>query len=148
MCSSDLKALGGTVARNAVTEIGWGEVEVMKNDEAAAWFGHVAPRFTSFHWHGETFSIPAGATRVLVNANCGNQAFAIGKHLGMQCHIEMTPEMIASWCESGAREIARSSDSPGVQQVDTIKAGVAERLPQMHTVADGVYARWIENLKR
>ena len=140
------KALGGTVARNAVAEIGWGEVGVMKNDEAAAWFGHVAPRFTSFHWHGETFSIPAGATRVLANVNCGNQAFAIGKHLGMQCHIEMTPEMIESWCVSGAAEIAGGA-SPAVQSVDSIKAQASRHLPALHAVADGVYDRWIRGLK-
>ena len=102
----------------------------------------------SFHWHGETFTIPPGAQKLLSSAHCANQAFALGPSLGMQCHIEMTPEMIASWCESGAREIARSSDSPGVQQVDTIKGEIAARLPPMHAVADGVYARWIENLKR
>jgi hypothetical protein len=65
----------------------------------------------------------------------------------MQCHIEMTPEMVDSWCESGAREIARSIDSPGVQQVAAIKTGLGPRLQALHAVADGVYARWIEGLK-
>jgi GMP synthase-like glutamine amidotransferase len=142
------KALGGTVSRNPVKEIGWGEVTPETSDVARRWFGHAGGAFMSFHWHGETFTIPPGAQKLLSSAYCANQAFALGPSLGMQCHIEMTPEMIASWCESGAREIARASDSPGVQQVDVIKAGIASRLPPMHAVADGVYARWIENLRR
>lgn len=141
------KALGGSVARNPVKEIGWGDVDVVDSGAAREWFGHAAPRFTSFHWHGETFTIPPGAQRVLTNAYCENQAFALGKHLGMQCHIEMTPEMIDSWCQSGAREIARSP-SPAVQSVDTIKAESGKRLDALHAVAEGAYERWIEGLAR
>jgi hypothetical protein len=142
------KALGGTVTANPVKEIGWGDVSLRAGAEAQRWFGHAGNTFRSFHWHGETFTIPPGAQQLLSSAYCANQAFALGPHLGMQCHIEMTPEMIASWCESGAREIARSSDSPGLQQAAEIHANLDERLRGLHAVADGVYARWIENLKR
>jgi GMP synthase-like glutamine amidotransferase len=140
-------ALGGSVSRNPVKEIGWGDVAVVDTPDARGWFGHAAPSFTSFHWHGETFTLPPGAARVLTNAYCENQAFALGPHLGMQCHIEMTPEMIESWCESGAREIARSK-SPAVQTVEAIKAAAAQRLAGLHAVADGVYDRWTAGLKR
>lgn len=142
------KALGGTVSRNPVKEIGWGEVSVAETVEAQRWFGHANPAFRSFHWHGETFTVPPGAQRLLSSAHCVNQAFSLGNSLGMQCHIEMTPEMIDSWCESGAREIARSSDSPGVQQAAEIKVDLDARLRGLHAVADGVYARWIEGVKR
>jgi len=142
------KALGGMVSRNAIKEIGWGDVTVVDDADAVRWFGHAAPAFRSFHWHGETFSIPPGARRLLSSTHCVHQAFALGNSLGMQCHIEMTAEMIDSWCESGAREIARSSDSPGVQQAAEIKVDLDQRLRGLHAVADGVYARWIEHLRR
>ena len=138
------KALGGTVSRNPVKEIGWGDVTVADDADAAHWFGHAVPAFRSFHWHGETFTIPPGARRLLSSTHCVNQAFSLGNSLGMQCHIEMTPQMIDSWCERGAREIARSSDSPGVDQAAEIKVDLDERLRGLHAVADGVYARWIE----
>jgi GMP synthase-like glutamine amidotransferase len=141
------RALGGGVSRNPVKEIGWGEVTVLDAPAARRWFGHVAPSFNSFHWHGEMFTIPPGADRVLANRYCENQAFAMGKHLGMQCHIEMTPEMIDIWCETGAGEISRSR-SPAVQPVADIKAGLEERLAALNAVADGVYARWVEGLAR
>jgi GMP synthase-like glutamine amidotransferase len=141
------KALGGSVGRNPVKEIGWGDVEAPGNATAQQWFGHSAPSFEAFHWHGETFTIPPGAERVLANRFCENQAFALGKHLGMQCHIEMTLEMIHLWCLTGAREIGRSK-SPAVQSVMAIKADLDRRLQALHRVADGVYARWIEGLER
>ena len=140
------KALGGTVSRNPVKEIGWGEIQVVDTPDARQWFGHAAPVFMSFHWHGETFTLPPGAARVLTNTYCENQAFALGPHLGMQCHIEMTPEMIDSWCESGAQEISQSP-SPAVQTIEEIKQDSERRLEKLHAVADGVYDRWTAGLK-
>ena len=141
------QALGGGVSRNPIKEIGWGEVAVMDTPVARQWFGHAVPSFISFHWHGETFALPPGAERVLANAHCENQAFAIGRHLAMQCHIEMTSEMIDTWCDTGAAEISRSK-SPAVQQVTSIKAGIGGRLAALNAVADGVYAHWIKGLVR
>ncbi len=139
------KALGGSVTRNRVQEIGWGEVQVLDNAPARSWFAHAAPAFMAFHWHGETFSIPPGAQAVLASAHCANQAFAVGPHLALQCHVEMTSEMIDQWCVSGAREIARAT-SPAVQSVAEIKAGMPALLPALHSAADGLYAEWIKGL--
>ena len=138
------KALGGVVTRNRVKEIGWGEVAVCAAPAAKDWLGD-ARSFIAFHWHGETFSLPPGAERVLTNANCENQAFALGKHFGMQCHVEMTPQMIDVWCATGAEEIA-ASDSPAVQSPAAIKGAVDVHLSALNRVADGIYARWLEGL--
>jgi GMP synthase-like glutamine amidotransferase len=139
------KALGGSVGRNPIKEIGWGEVAVPDTAAAHSWFGRAPQSFLSFHWHGETFTVPPGAERVLSNSYCENQAFALGKHLGMQCHIEMTHEMVDSWCESGADEISRSR-SPAVQPVAAIKTDLDRRLAALHQVADRVYDRWVTGL--
>jgi GMP synthase-like glutamine amidotransferase len=141
------KALGGVVTRNRVPEIGWGAVRVEDNGVARQWFGDAAA-FESFHWHGETFTIPPGATRVLSNEHCANQGFALGKHLGLQCHVEMTEEMVQAWCRDGAGEIEQGCASPGVQQVDEIKRDLASRIDQLHLVAGRVYDRWLEGLSR
>jgi GMP synthase-like glutamine amidotransferase len=141
------KALGGEVTRARVKEIGWGEVEVSDNVVAGAWFGTLAA-FESFHWHGETFSIPPGGTRVLGNAHCANQAFALGKHLGMQCHVEMTEDLIRAWCKGGADEIESAKDSPGVQSPARIEKNLAARVAALHTVADRIYDRWTEGLAK
>ena len=142
------KALGGIVGANPVKEIGWGEVRVTDADAARPWLGEAPAPVLAFHWHGETFSLPPGATRILGSEYCANQAFVLDdRHIAMQCHVEMTPELVASWCEHGAAEIA-ASDSPGVQAPETIRAGLGERTAQLHQVADKIYSRWIQGLRR
>ena len=138
------KALGAAITRNPIKEIGWGAVRVLDNPEARSWFGE-AREFDAFHWHGETFSIPSGAVRILESAHCANQAFALGKHLGMQCHVEMTPEMIRSWCKVGADEIA-GAESPAVQTPSEIGRDTPQRLAPMQAVADRLYGKWVAGL--
>jgi GMP synthase-like glutamine amidotransferase len=141
------KALGGEVTRARVKEIGWGEVEVADNGVAREWFGGLVA-FEAFHWHGEAFSIPPGGTRVLGNARCANQAFALGRHLGLQCHVEMTEELIRAWCKGGEKEIQASKESPGVQSPAKIEKGLAARVAALHAIADRIYDRWAEGLAK
>ena len=141
------KAFGGEVGANPVKEIGWGEVRVAPNQLAQEWLGEL-PAFESFHWHGETFSIPPGATRVLEGPHCANQAFALGRHFGMQCHVEMTEEMVELWLRGGADEIRAAASSPAVQKPEEIRRDLAARLQALHAVAERIYERWTEALPR
>ena len=141
------KAFGGAVRASAYKEIGWGEVRVADNGVAREWLGELQA-FETFQWHGETFSIPPGATRILENAHCANQAFALGKHLGLQCHVEMTEELIRVWARGGADEIRAAAASPAVQTPEQMTADVERRLQRLHEVADRLYDRWSEGLSR
>jgi GMP synthase-like glutamine amidotransferase len=141
------KAFGGMVRASPVKEIGWGEVRVAQNQLAREWLGDLAA-FESFHWHGEAFSIPPGGTRVLESAHCANQAFALGKHFGMQCHVEMTEELVRLWLRSGAGEIRDSAASPAVQKPEDIQRDLGARLEALHAVADRIYDRWTEGLSK
>ena len=140
------KALGGSVSRNPVKEMGWGRVRVEDNAVARQWFGPVR-EFLSFHWHGETFTIPQGAVRIAASDYCDNQAFVLGRHLGMQCHVEMTPEMIRKWYTDGADEIL-SSPGPAVQNARQMEVQIASRLADLNSVAKRLYDRWLEGLQR
>ncbi|MGE5639479.1 MAG: type 1 glutamine amidotransferase [Clostridia bacterium] len=141
------KALGGTVSGNPVREIGWGEVRACENAVARRWLGDIR-EFVAFHWHGETFAIPPGATRVLENGHCANQAFALGVHFGMQTHVEMTDDMVASWLRGGAEEMREHASSPGVQRPEEVTRDLAPRLDALHGVANRIYDRWTENLRK
>ena len=138
------KALGGVVGKNPVKEIGWGEVSVADNSAARGWFGELS-KFNSFHWHGEAFSLPNGATRVLSSPYCENQAFTLGLHLGMQCHVEMTEDMVKAWCQTGIEEIAGSS-GPAVQSAEDMQMELASRVSALNQVANRLYAKWISGL--
>jgi len=139
------RALGGVVSRNPVKEIGWGEVTVSDNDKARNWFGDVK-KFQAFHWHGETFTMPQGAIHLLSSPYCANQAYAIGNHLALQCHIEMTAETIKTWCSVGADEVEASSASPAVQSVSEMQGCMAVELPRMNKVANHLYSQWAKGL--
>ncbi len=139
------KALGGVVNRNPVKEIGWGEVAVSDNAVAREWFGDII-HFDSFHWHGETFSLPPGAAYLLSSVYCENQAYAIGKHLALQCHVEMTEYMIREWCAVGAAELESSKSSPAVQSAAVMLAQIPDKLPPLHDVASQLYRHWLQGL--
>jgi GMP synthase-like glutamine amidotransferase len=138
------KALGGKVTRNPVKEIGWGPVTIDPNPQARDWFGDTRG-FVSFHWHGETFTIPPGAVRIAASAYCANQAFALGNHLGMQCHVEMTPEMIRSWCRGWNKE-GVAGRSPSVQTPEDMQMDLGRKVDALNAVARRVYDRWIRGL--
>jgi GMP synthase-like glutamine amidotransferase len=137
------RAFGGTVGRNPVKEIGWGTVEATADAAAKDWLDDTA-RFEAFHWHGETFSIPPGATRILQSVHCANQAFVRGPHLGLQCHVEMTDSMIRLWCRQWAAENVPASAS--VQTPEQMQSDIDARIAAMRKVADRLYGHWIKGL--
>ena len=139
------KALGGKVSVSPVKEMGWGEVTVPNNPVAREWFGDLTT-FNSFHWHGEAFSIPQGATCILSSPYCENQVFALGMHLGMQCHVEMTERLVIDWCSVGAEELAGLNE-PSVQSLEEIEKDLSKRVAALNAVAEGLYQKWIVNLK-
>lgn len=142
------KALGGVVTRNPMREIGWGRIKLLPGTEGQRWLGDLKS-FVSFHWHGETFSVPSGAVRLARSLYCENQMFALGKHLGMQCHVEMTPELIAAWCADWAMEVqSLAQHTPSVQTPAQMLADVEQKTAALHGVADRLYDVWIKGLAR
>ena len=142
------KALGGEVTMNPVKEIGWNPLLAESNAIARQWLGDDIvdnPRFTTFQWHGETFTLPNGATRILSAEACRNQAYVIGNSLGMQCHVEMTAEMIEEWCGDWEAENADPS-LPSVQRPDEMRAAMQSNLRALNALADRLYGRWISGL--
>lgn len=139
------RALGATVTGNPVKEIGWGDVAVSDNPVARDWFDDVR-RFSAFHWHGETFALPQGATQILSSTHCTNQGYALGKHLALQCHVEMTADMISKWCVAGAHELATAS-GPAVQNDAEIRQLTSDHLPALCIIATQLYTRWLRGLQ-
>lgn len=149
------RALGGEITRNPVKEIGWGEVRAVDQPSTRHWLGDwlqdTGGVAEVFHWHGETFSIPPGAQRILGSACCANQAFTLGPHLALQCHIEMSAEMIVDWCAAWPAEVAEIAAGDrlptSVQTPEQMQAQSAQRLPAMRRLADQLYSSWIAGVK-
>lgn len=86
-------ALGARVYANACKEIGWFPVQALP---AAGDVFRFPAQAVVFHWHGETFDLPAGAVPLAQSAGCRNQAYQVGPNaIGLQFHLETTPESAA-----------------------------------------------------
>lgn len=143
------KALGGAITRNPVKEIGWSEVAAKESAITQHWLREFAEKAQAvFQWHGETFSIPPGAARLLANRYCANQMFALGPHLGMQCHVEMTAEMIVTWSTQWADEVRAAAKQPSVQTPEQMQQEITQRLPEMRQLSEQLYSVWIKGLQR
>jgi len=145
------KALGGVITQSPVKEIGWGTVRAENNASTDPWLGHCLEDSSGladvFQWHGETFSIPSGAQRIFTNEFCANQMFTLGPHLAMQCHVEMTTEMISEWCKTWLAEVNGGASLPAtVQTPEQMLAETNARIPAMRLLADQLYSVWIKGL--
>jgi len=142
------RALGAEVTRNPVKEIGWVRIAADRNATAREWLGELEA-FDAFQWHEDTFAVPEAATRILTGNHCVNQAYVVDRrHLGMQCHVEVTAEMIETWCRIGIEDIDENfGKSPAVQDALTIRARMLENLAPLSATASRLYARWIRGLR-
>jgi len=92
------RAAGARVYANGRKEIGWYDVTLTPAGEMDPLLGELNPRESVFHWHGETFDLPAGAEWLACSDACRNQAFRLGTNAyGLQFHLEVTPAMIEDW---------------------------------------------------
>lgn len=149
------KALGANVTRNPCKEMGWLPVNVEDAALVSDWFGG-GPLGELFHWHGDAFDLPSGARRLLSSPLSPNQAFVVERrgveHLGMQFHIEMTPELVTAWsCDPGAadeveEERARTG-GPGVQSPEAMREDLERRTAAMKALAWRLYDRWARGLR-
>lgn len=139
------KALGGQIAANPVTEIGWHPVARSTTDVAEQWMGGLPPEFEVFHWHGETFSLPQGAEGILSNEHCARQGFVMGNVLALQCHVEMTAEMVTEWVHAYRDELEHPSEA--LQSAEQILDDLDGRIRGLQRAADRLYERWLEPLR-
>ena len=83
-------ALGADVRKNTQKEIGWFPVQGIPPADRSCY--QFPASMDVFHWHGETFDLPAAAVHLARSEACENQAFQLGRSvIGLQFHLETTP---------------------------------------------------------
>lgn len=138
------RALGAEVGPNPVKEIGWHPIATVEAAAGAPWIAGVAAELEGFHWHGETFALPDGASHLFASDHCAHQGFALGSGvLALQFHVEMTAELVREWVQRYAEELAASVHSPAVQTPEAILEDLDRRVAALHGVADVLYDRWL-----
>ncbi len=137
-------AMGGEVFPNSVKEIGWFPIQAVETDDTDTFR---FPREAEvFHWHGETFSLPAGALRIAESRGCANQAFQIGSHvIALQFHLETTADSARSIVENcrdelvGGEYIQTEMEilSASQDRYDSINRLMSEVLTYLHVKKTG-----------
>jgi GMP synthase-like glutamine amidotransferase len=139
------RALGASIIQNPVDEIGWHTTWKVANQGLAPCLAGLDNKLELFHWHSETFTLPAGAQPILKSAFCENQGFVTGKTLAMQCHIEMTEVLVQDWAERSRTDLIPSES---VQSADEMMHDLPGRIARLNRVADHVYRHWARGLNQ
>lgn len=134
-------ALGAKVYPGPQKEIGWYPIEMTVQDDLTA---SLPPRFMAFHWHGDTFDLPAGAVRLFRSDRYENQGFRWGANVcAIQFHFEITAEMVEEWLnERGCQaELAALPD----MNAETIRQQTAQWIGPLGKLSQTVFTRFLGN---
>lgn len=138
------RAFGGRVQTLEAPEIGWLPLQLGRSARAREWLGD-ASQAVVYQWHHDSFvQLPPGAELLAASPACPHQAFAIGPHLAMQFHIEITQNKIESWlADPGTAYPQVLQAHPGtVQSPAAQRADMAQRLAGSEALARSIYNTW------
>lgn len=103
-------ALGGKVYRGTHPEIGWFPVKIDQKTASLKGLGFLPTEAVVFHWHQDTFEIPAGAAALASSEAFPNQAFFYGNRvLALQFHFEMDYPALERMISHGRNELVESA---------------------------------------
>ena len=104
-------ALGNKVYKGEEKEIGFFPIEFTRDALNHSLFNHFKNPYPVFHWHSDTFEMPAGAALIASTKGCKHQAFLIEKNvMGLQFHIEMNEDCIEGMLLHDGRELSRKGN--------------------------------------
>ena len=141
------KAMGAVISQSPQPEFGWLPVQTVKTAETAeirGWLEKIPAKFDAFHWHGETFSLPAGAIPLLTSEACASQCFVTDNSIAMQCHIEMNEALVRDWAENNTD---LPPPSATIQTREAMVADLDQKLASLQIVADKLFNHWATALK-
>jgi len=100
------EALGARVFKNTFPEIGIMPVEWTEEAQANFLFNHFPKSQNVFHWHGDTFDLPARSIHLAKTNPCRNQAFIFRNNIiGLQFHPEVNDLLIRDMISGSSEEL-------------------------------------------
>jgi len=102
-------AAGARVYRGPAQEIGWFPTTLTAAGRADPILGLLPGEAMVFHWHGDTFDPPPGATLLASSRLYEQQAFRLSPRAwGVQFHPEITEAMVDDWAGRAREDEAAS----------------------------------------
>jgi GMP synthase (glutamine-hydrolysing) len=122
-------------------EIGWFPILPASPQLVPDWFAPlVASDLRLFHWHGDTFDLPAGARHLARTELYENQAFAIEDYaLALQFHPEVTETGLERWYVGHNCELRQKSIS-----IKQLRAEAHEYAPSLLDAATQFWKLWLD----
>jgi GMP synthase-like glutamine amidotransferase len=110
-------ALGGVVSKGRYREIGWHKVLAGPDAGRSQVFRNLPLEYEAFHWHGDTFTIPADAFWTARSEACAHQAFTAREDrvVALQFHLETSAASMADIAAHCADEITPGEAQPYIQ---------------------------------
>ena len=132
-------ALGGEVRPMPRAEIGWHPVTLTTAAASDELWRGLPAEFAAFHWHSDTFDLPAGAELLASSAPCVNQAFRHGLNAyGVQFHLEVDAAKVGAMARDCPGELAGA----GLTAAGVV-AETEGHLRRTGPVRDEVVRRWV-----
>lgn len=102
--------LGASVYTQKIKEIGWFNIKSTESGMKNSILEGFEVSFPVFHWHGETFNLPTDSVHLFASEVCTNQAYLYDNRiLGLQFHLEVTPETVRNMVKNGKTELIKST---------------------------------------
>jgi GMP synthase (glutamine-hydrolysing) len=137
-------SLGARVYAGSEPEVGVLPVTLTPEGAADPLFAALPRTFPALQWHGDTFDLPEGATRLASSPVFPNQAFRYGESAyGIQFHVEVLPEMAREWAQVPAyaeyadRVLGEGGMDRLLDEFDGAEAA-------MRATGRDMFARWAE----
>lgn len=86
------QALGGQVSPGSAPEVGFEPIQILDKADPVVGTLEGLPLFSLHH---DTFTMPAGATRLAASRQYPEEGFRLGKTYGIQFHVDLSPETLA-----------------------------------------------------
>ena len=105
-------------------------------------FAAAPASFPALHWHGDTYDLPPGATRLAESEAYPEQAFRHGRSLGLQFHLEVPASLARQWAELPAYE--RSMEAAlGPGALPGLVERVSEVAPEAMGLGRRLFGGWL-----
>lgn len=138
------EATGGHVGPGAVSEVGFGTVDLTLQGRQDPLFNGFTPVLDVFQWHSaEVIDLPEGAVPLARNDACAVQSFRYGPvAYGFQFHVELTADTVPEWRDipAYAASLAEIFGADGARQLE---ADVGPRLPAFQQTAARIHRNFL-----
>jgi GMP synthase-like glutamine amidotransferase len=125
-------ALGSPVVAGREKEIGWWPITLTEEGKTSGFLDGLPERPTVFHWHGDTFAIPAGAIHLAESEGCQSQAFLYDNRiLGLQFHLESTPATVREMLSHCGNELVPGKYIQSENQIAAVDPALYQEINRL-----------------